>query len=81
VECELDDLCELKQECVAAYRVHLRAVAGTRAARREVEQDAGQNLKAAELLGESAKALEEAMEKTKRCAEKEGAVVREYRLR
>lgn len=81
VECRSEDVCELKRTCVAAYEVHLRALSGTRAARRAIEQDAGKNERAAQLLGQSASLLKEAAEKTKRCTELEGEVVRRYALR
>jgi hypothetical protein len=80
-ECTLDDVCELKKLCVEAYEVHLRALSGTRAARHAVESDAGSNKKAAELLGQSARWLEEAADKTRRCADLEAEIIRKYKLR
>ena len=71
----------MKKECVAAYDVHLRALAGTRAARHAIESDAGQGKRAAELLGQSARLLEQAAERTKRCTDLEGEIVRKYKLR
>jgi hypothetical protein len=79
-ECTLEDVCELKRVCREAYEVHLRALSGTRAARHAIEGDAGASKKAAELLGQSARWLEEAAEKTKRCTDLEGEVVRKYKL-
>jgi hypothetical protein len=80
-ECKLDDVCELKKLCVDAYEVHLRALNGTRAARHAVESDAGSAKKAAELLGQSARWLEEAADKTKRCTDLEATIIRKYKLR
>jgi hypothetical protein len=79
--CSLDDVCELKRVCSDAYEVHLRALTGTRAARHAIEGDAGAGKKAAELLGQSARWLEEAAQKTKRCNDLEGEIVRKYKLR
>jgi hypothetical protein len=80
VACVTEEICELKRTCVGAYEVHLRALAGTRAARHAVESDAGADKKAAELLGQSARWLEEAARKTKRCADLEGEIVRKHKL-
>jgi hypothetical protein len=81
VECKIDDVCALKRACVEAYEVHLRALQGARAARHAIESDAGADKRAAQLLGESARYLEQATEKTKRCTDLEGEVVRNYKLR
>jgi hypothetical protein len=80
VACTLDDVCALKRICVEGYQVHLRALAGARAARHAVESDAGAHKKTAELLGQSARWLEEAAHKTRQCADLEGEIVRKYKL-
>lgn len=79
--CNEPDVCELKRACVDAYQVHLRALSGARAARHAIEQDAGKDKLAADLLGQSARLLEQATQKTKRCADLEGEIVRKYKLR
>jgi hypothetical protein len=80
VGCTLEDVCTLKRSCVEAYQVHLRALGGARAARHAIESDSGADRKAAELLGQSARLLEEAAIKTKRCTDLEGEIVRKYKL-
>lgn len=75
------DVTELKSECVAAYELFTQGVDAVRAVKRSLASDAGDPLKAAELLANAERDVAGGKQKASRCAELEGKVVARYKLR
>lgn len=81
--CSAPDVCELKNECVAAYELYLAGLDAVRAVKKSLDSDAGADeaKKAGELLESAQKDVEGGRKKAERCTLLEGRVVDQRKLR
>jgi hypothetical protein len=80
-ECKAQDVCDLKQECVASYRLYLRGLDGVRAVKKALASDAGEDAtKAASLLDQAEKDVERGRERATHCNQAEARVATRYKL-
>ena len=78
--CQVPELCGLRDLCSKAYTLHQRGLAATRAAAEKLSADGGLSA-AARQVALAKKTLGDARLQTRRCADEEGKVVREFKLK
>jgi hypothetical protein len=81
-KCTSEKLCEMKRVCIDAYRLHVRAIDGSRVAGRALEADGGSEAgqRIAELVAASERDLLRARELVQRCNDLEAEVTRQFGL-
>ncbi len=78
--CQLPKLCGLRDLCSEAYTLHQRGLEATRVAADKLSSDGGLS-SAARHVALAKKTLADARVQTRRCADREGKVVREFKLK
>ncbi len=78
--CQLPKLCSFQDLCVKAYALHQRGLDATRVAADKLSSDGGLSA-AARQVALAKKTLADARVQTRRCADKEGEIVRGFKLK
>ncbi len=76
--CAAPDVCAAREQCAAAYALHLDGLALTGAARAKLAEDRA--TEAARLLGSAERTLKDAEQRIADCTASEGELRRKYKL-
>jgi hypothetical protein len=83
VACNVEDVCALKTECVAAYELYVKGLLSVQKVKAALAGDAGleQAKESATLLDSAEKDVEKGRERAEVCAKKEAEISVRYKLR
>ncbi len=79
--CSAPGVCALRDQCVEAYELHLKATDAVDAVRRDLRRDAGTLEASARLLAQGEADLRSAAKETAACAHRQGELRRAFGLR